>query len=237
MPAVGLTRSRDPVGHERSTHLSNGPRPEHRLRGLPGNPPRQGAWAPFRPLFQVLRRPMVPLALGSDTSHQPLQPFSCHENPADPQLPSTRLSPHRPPRPAHYPRPRVSPNADTRPSTTVPNSRCRHLRPWVATQLTLRRPIVATFDAAGFPTGDPVSVTTRGGFFGHPRIRRGDGKRPLSQPRDRPVSRPVTRGSQNPLGAPHVNGTHSLDPGRVPSIGPSDSSPRLRLGLRPKGRH
>jgi hypothetical protein len=85
--------------------------------------------------------------------------FCCHEHPLDPQLPSVRLTPLYPPQPASCLRWRLRASDDTKLSTTTPDSRCRHLRPWVATQLTLRPPAAATFTvprkALDFPNVNP----------------------------------------------------------------------------------
>jgi len=70
--------------------------------------------------------------------------FCCHEYPLGSQLPSLRLSSPGPPRPARSPHRRRSASSETEPSSTMPNSRCRRLRPWVVTWLTPRLPAAAT---------------------------------------------------------------------------------------------
>lgn len=94
-------------------------------------------------------------ALGSDVSHQPVQPTSCHENPLDPQLPSVRLSPLRSPQPVHRLGTRLHANANVEPFRTTPDSRRRHFWPWVETCLTARQPTEAAYNATGYPKGDP----------------------------------------------------------------------------------
>jgi len=53
-------------------------------------------------------------------------------------LPSFRLSPFRPPRPAPRFPSDLRPSFHASLSTATPNSRCRHLRPWVVTRLVPR---------------------------------------------------------------------------------------------------
>jgi hypothetical protein len=141
----------------------------------------------------------------------------CHEHPLDPQLPSLRLAPFRPPRPASCPLPRLHATDDIRPSTPMPDSRCRHLRPWVATQLTLRPPAAAAFTV---PEGCPVSrALARAGFFGRPLTRCGDHRRPLSQPWLRLVAQPAPREPGPASHSPHQRGVFPRS--RAPSAGKS----------------
>jgi hypothetical protein len=59
--------------------------------------------------------------------------FCCHEYPLGSQLPSPRLASPGPPHPARSLCRRLSANSRTEPSSAMPNSRCRRLRPWVVT--------------------------------------------------------------------------------------------------------
>jgi len=70
--------------------------------------------------------------------------FCCHEHPLGSQFPSPRLAPPGPSRPARSPCRRLSASSETEPSSTMSNSRFRHLRPWVVTWLTPRLPAAAT---------------------------------------------------------------------------------------------
>jgi len=70
--------------------------------------------------------------------------FCCHEHPLGSQLPSPRLASPGPPRPARSLCRRLSASSKTEPSSTMSNSRFRHLRPWVVTWLTPRLPAAAT---------------------------------------------------------------------------------------------
>lgn len=56
----------------------------------------------------------------------------------NPLLPSSGLSPCRPPRPTSRIPSGLRPSFHAPSSTATPNSRCRHLRPWVATHSVLR---------------------------------------------------------------------------------------------------
>jgi len=118
--------------------------------------------------------------------------FCCHEHPMDPQLPSLRLAPLCPPRPARRPHRRLRASEDAQLSTATPDSRCRHLRPWVATQLTLRPPVVATFivprKALGCPSIDP-------------RWHCGPNASPMRRPPTLPVTAP------SPSGCPSESAT------------------------------
>lgn len=110
----------------------------------------EGAATPDHPKG---RRPPEPPR--DDASHQPLQPTFHREHPADAQLPSVRLSPFRPPQQVPT-GPTLSHEPGGASSTTTPNCRCRHPRPWVVTQLTPRAPAAArvttSMRAAGTPT-------------------------------------------------------------------------------------
>jgi hypothetical protein len=70
--------------------------------------------------------------------------FCCHEHPLRSQLPSLRLTPHGPSRPARPLCRRQSVSSETEPSSTMSDSHCWRLRPWVAAWLTPRLPAAAT---------------------------------------------------------------------------------------------
>lgn len=217
MPLVGSTSPCGEVGHERPTVRSNGSCPEHHFRDLPMTRLVK-VMGHFRPLFpgpqQLIchwfagKRCLLPTSAAD---------LCCHEHPLDPQLPSLRLTPFRPPRPASCPLPRLHAADDIRPSTPMPDSRCRHLRPWVATQLTLRPPAAAAFTV---PEGCPVARALAAvSFLGRPATRFGDHKRPLSQPWLRLVAQPAPREPGPASLTPHQE--RELPRSRAPSTGRS----------------
>lgn len=169
MPLVGSTSPCDEVGHDCSTVRSNGSWPEHHFRCLP-----MTRLVKAMGHFQPLSRAPQQLICHWFAQKRCLLPTSaadlcCHEYPLDPQLPSLWLAPFRPPRPASCPLPRLHAAETIRPSTPMPDSRCRHLRPWVATQLTLRPPAAATFTV---PEGSPVArALACAGFVGRALTR------------------------------------------------------------------
>jgi hypothetical protein len=161
--------------------------------------------------------------------------FCCHEHPSDPQLSSLRLAPCRPPRPASCLRRRLRANDDPRPSTTTPDSRCRHLRPRVATQLTLRPSAAAAFTV-------PRRAPARASVGSPPRYRR------IANPVRRPLTPPVA--PSLPSGCPagperaRTRFAHAPSRARIVRIRsafhrqvPPSSAPRLRSERGPSGRH
>lgn len=235
MPLGGSTSSCDEVGHERPTVRSSSSQPGHHFRCLLTTRLVR-VMGHFQQLFRVSqqrvshwctrKRCLLPTSAAD---------FCCHEHPLDPQLPSLRLAPFRPPRPASRLRGRLRVRADVRPSTTMPNSRCRHLRPWVATQLTLRPPAAATFTVPrrvpGFPSINPRRLFP-----------------PAASPMRRPQTPPVT--ILVPPGCPdrskraRIRFPHTLSQICVPRIQgafcrqvPPSPSLCLRSGFSPSGRH
>jgi hypothetical protein len=161
--------------------------------------------------------------------------FCCHEHPSGPQLSSLRLAPCRPPRPAPCLRRRLRASDDPRPSTTTSNSRCRHLRPRVATQLTLRPPAAAAFTV-------PRRAPAGAGVGSPPRYRR------IANPVRRPLTPPVA--PSLPSGCPsgpkraRTRFAHAPSRARPPRIRgafhrqvPPSCAPRLRSERGPSGRH
>lgn len=151
------------------------------------------------------------------------------------QLPSARLAPHRSPRPVSCPRRRLRASGDPPPSTTTPDSRCRHLRPRVTPQLTLRRPAAAAFTA---PRGAPAGA----GLGLRPRCRR------AANPARRLLTPPVAPAAPSgcPAGSPRARIRFACAPPRAqaPRIQgafhrqvPPSPAPRSRTKRRPSGRH
>jgi hypothetical protein len=157
MPSVGWTSPFGEVGNERSIAHWNSSLPEHPLRRPCKTRLVTAMWALRRRLFQLCLGREASGAPGRDASDQLLQPTCCHEYPPDLQLPGSRLSPRRPPQPSLPPCPRVSTDTATRLSTTMPDSRYRHLRPWVSSTLDGVPPAAAAFPASGYPPGLPKS--------------------------------------------------------------------------------
>jgi hypothetical protein len=155
--------------------------------------------------------------------------------PASLQLSSLRLAPQCPPRPASCPRWRSRASGDPRPSTTMWDSRCRHLRPRVALQLTLPWPAAAAFTV---PRGAPA----RAGLGLRPRYRRN------ANPVRRPLTPPVAPAAPSgcPAGSPKARIRFARAPSRVRAPRtqgafhrqvPPSLAPRLRAGRDPAGRH
>jgi hypothetical protein len=157
---------------------------------------------------------------GKDASYQLLQPTSCHEHPLSLQLPSLRLAPFRPSRPSPCLHLRANAGTDTKPSTTTPDSRCRHLRPQVAAHYDGAPTSCSHVPRFRFPERPPVVlVATRYGVIGRSRVRRGDSRHPLSPAPFQPVSRPSRRKPEPVSTAPRQR--RSFLELRVPSIGKS----------------
>lgn len=235
MPLVGSTSPCDEVGHDCPTVRSDSSWPEHHFCCLPMTRLVK-AMGHFQLLFRVFQQ----LICRWSARKRCLLPTSaadlcCHEHPLDPQLPSLRLAPFRPSRPASCPRPRLHAHDNIRPSTTMPDSRCRHLRPWVATQLTLRPPAAATFTVPrrvpGFPSFGPCRLCA-----------------PTTDPMRRPQTPPVT--SLVPPGCPagpkraRIRFPRTSSRVRVPQIQgafrrqvPPSISHCLRSRFCPSGRH
>jgi hypothetical protein len=99
---------------------------------------------------------IVSAVSGKDASCQLLQSTCCHEYPLGLQFPGWRLSPLGPPRCVSCPGVREH-FSEHQTVTTTSDSRCRHLRPWMATHLTARLPAVATFSASNGSKGSQSS--------------------------------------------------------------------------------
>lgn len=150
-------------------------------------------------------------------------------------LPSFRLSPFRPPRPAPRFRSNLRPSFHTSLSTTTPNSRCRHLRPWVVTQLVPRRqPLPASPPRRVARCPEPEPVRTLSALHA-----------PDALAHEHLLSHPLSS-----LGSPSsVPGCHALLPCRPPRLhtihrpeAPSAGRSHrlcsaLALGTRLPGRH
>jgi hypothetical protein len=151
-------------------------------------------------------------------------------------FPSFRLSPFRPPRPAPRFRPSQRPRFHALPSTTAPNSRCRHLRPWVVTQLVLRlQPL---------PASPPRRVArcpellARAGVLSRTRARRADSQAPPVALSFLPWHPRFSSKGPGPLSrAVHQDRTRVAGPRRLPPAGPIDRAPRLRSEHSFPGRH
>jgi hypothetical protein len=185
--------------------------------------------------FKLYLQPRLLASLEEDASYQLLQPTSCHEHPQGPQLPSLRLSPFRPSRPARHFRPRANANLDAKPSTTTPDSRCRHLRPRVTTRLTPRRPAVATFPASSLPKGAQFSQTQ---LVSALSAKHESGEMTPDAPchnlrSDWLPSRP--QGNQNSFRPSRANGWCFPSPGRLPPADPTESRSLLALRALPNG--
>jgi hypothetical protein len=153
VPSVGLTSPCDQVSRARPTVRKNASRLEHHLRcrwvtrlvTVMGRHRQlsRDRHQRFRRLGGIsLRENGAP---EKDASHQPLQPTSVvtstHWGPNSQALDLRRLARRALPDPRCR---RRSVNSETEPSSTMSNSRCRHLRPWVVTWLTPRLPAAAT---------------------------------------------------------------------------------------------
>lgn len=114
-------------------------------------PASSGRWVPVagysRPSIARKRPPTWKRCLSSISAADLLS-----RAPAEPQLSSAWISPRRPLRPADPHRQHVCVGDVDLPSAPAPGSRCRHPRPRVTSQLTLRPPAAATITA---PTGVP----------------------------------------------------------------------------------
>jgi hypothetical protein len=137
-PLTGSTSPGGEVGRVGPTESKVRLRPEHPFTHR-RCPPGQGCGPP------------LPATRNASTTHQ--APSSLHEKMPLANLcsrlvvtstrrntpfPSFGLSPFRPTRPAARFRPDRCPGFDAPLSTATTDSRCRHLRPWVVTQLLLR---------------------------------------------------------------------------------------------------
>jgi hypothetical protein len=130
-------------------------------------------------------------------------------------------------------RSRVDASTETKPSTTAPNSRCRHLRPQVVTRLTARRPATATFPASGVPKGLRSSRRQlASALSAEHQLGAATANAPCRSLRSTRFPEPP-RESQNPPPSRRVNGERSSSPGRLPSAGPIGSAPRSRSGRAP----
>jgi len=161
--------------------------------------------------------------------------FCCHEYPSGSPLPSSRLAPFCPPRPASCLHRRLRASDDTRLSTTTPDSRCWHLRPRVATQLTLRH---QQQPRSSYPEGASACA----GISSRPRCRR------IANPMRRLLTPPVAPSA--PSGCPggpkraRIRFPRAPSRPRAPRIRgafhrqvPLSAAPRLRSERGPSGRH
>jgi hypothetical protein len=155
--------------------------------------------------------------------------------PASLQLSSVRLAPQCPPRPASCHHRRLRASGDPRPSTTTPDSRCRHLRPRVTSQLTLRRPAAAAFTV---PRGAPAAA----GLGLRPRCRRS--ANPVRRLLTPPVAPAAPSGCPAGSSRARIRFAHAPSRARAPRIQgafhrqvPPSPAPCLRTARGPSGRH
>jgi hypothetical protein len=149
-PSIGSTSPRDEGGCLGPTESQVPSQPGHRFADYE-NPPCQGDGPPH-PATRL--PPTAHEALPPTYERMPLTNLCSRlvvtSTRWNPPLPSLGLSPCRPPRPASRIPSDLRPSFHAPSSTATPNSRCRHLRPWVATHSVLRHQLL--------PASPPLKV-------------------------------------------------------------------------------